>query len=151
MEKVLYDVVIGGLVALLTLAVRWQLPFIRSLFDEESRRQSKQISGTWNAKEVFADGSEDNFIMDIHCRWGRVTGKHTCHSGYDEGKTYDIEGTYKDQILTFGWKPSNSVGLESGTVTARLVTDRRLEGHGLYVEPADGKIYTSIFKAEMKS
>ena len=85
--------------------------------------------------------------MEINCKGGQVTGTHTCLTGPDEGQKFDIAGTYKDQILTFTWMPSNRTVLESGTVTARLVKDRQLEGHGLYIEPADGKVYTSNFTA----
>lgn len=151
MEKFFFDVLVGLAVATLTWVVKWQWPFIRSLFDAESRRQASQIKGTWQATEFFSGSkTQDTFTMEIDCRGGRVTGTHTCLSGPDEGKKFDIDGTYKDLILNFTWVPSNREELESGTITAKLAQDRLLEGHGLYIEPDDGKVYTSDFTANKK-
>jgi hypothetical protein len=148
MEKLIFDVIVGLVVALLTLIAKWQWPLIKSLFDEESRRQARQIDGTWNATEDFSGSNTQNtYTMKINCRGGRVTGINTCLSGPDQGKDFDTEGAYKDQILTFTWMPSSREVLESGTVTVKLERDKLLVGHGLYIEPADGKVYTSIFKA----
>lgn len=148
-EKLIFDVVAGLLVALLLLVGKAQWPLIRNLFDAESRRQAKQISGTWKATEVFHDSrSQNTYTMHIKCRGGQVTGTHVCLTGpEDEGKTFDLRGTYKDRILTFAWAPSSREELESGTVTAILDQDRHLAGHGLYIEPADGKVHTSTYTA----
>jgi hypothetical protein len=148
MGQFIFDVVVGLVVAAISIVAKWQWPLIKSLFDEESRRQARQVSGTWNAVEYFLGSSaKDTFKMEIICRGGRVTGTHTCLSGPDIDKKFNIEGTYKDQILSFVWKPTDDSALESGTVTARFVQDKRLEGHGLYIEPEDGKVYTSKFDA----
>jgi hypothetical protein len=148
MEKFIYDVIVGLLVAFLTLVAKWQWPLIKSLLTEESRRQAKQINGAWDVTEDFTDATQDTFTMELNCKGGRVTGTHTCLAGPDQGQTFDIEGTYKDQILSFTWMPKNRAALESGTVTAKLTHDRQLEGHGLYIEPSDGKVYTSNFIAK---
>jgi hypothetical protein len=148
-EKFIFDVAVGLVVALLSLFAKWQWPLIRSLIDAESRRQGAQISGTWKAIEDFSGSStQDTFTMELTCRGGKVTGTHTCLTGPDEGKKFDIRGSYKDQILTFTWMPSSREALESGTVTAKLTQDRRLEGHGLYIEPNDGRVYPSTFAAD---
>lgn len=138
-----------GLVTSIVVAIaKWQWPLIKSVFDAEGRRVAEQISGEWNATEIFSgSASTDTFTMRIICRSGRVTGMHTCLSGPDVGKSFDITGTYKDQVLSFTWAPSSRAALESGTVTAKLSQDKLLEGHGLYIEPADGKVYTSTFTA----
>lgn len=149
MEKFIIDVIVGLVVALLILVAKWQWPLIKSLFDEESRRQAAQIAGTWDATEDFSGSkTQDTFTMEINCRGGRVSGTHTCLTGPDQGKRFDIEGRYKDQVLTFAWMPSSREALESGTITAKLTQDRLLEGHGLYIEPHDGKVYTSAFSAK---
>jgi hypothetical protein len=148
-EKFIFDVAVGLVVALLSLVAKWQWPLIKSLFDAESRRQGAQISGVWKAIESFSGtNTQDTFSMEVTCRGGKVTGTHTCLTGPDEGKKFDIRGNYKDQVLTFAWMPSSREALESGTVTAKLAKDRRLEGHGLYIEPDDGKVYTSTFVAD---
>lgn len=152
-EKLVVDVIVGGVVALLGIIAKWQWPAIRSLFDEESRRQAAQVSGSWESTESFPATSSQNpssqnkYAMDISCRGGQVTGKDICIEGFDKGKSFELRGTYKDQILTFTWRPHLREALESGTVTARLTKDKRLEGHGLYIEPDDGKVYTSTFTA----
>jgi hypothetical protein len=151
MDRVIYDVFIGIIVAMISMISKWQWPLIKSLFDKESRRQARQITGRWKAHEIFADGKEDEFAMELRCRGGEVTGTHYCDTGFDEAKEYQINGTYRDHILTFRWTPKSDATLESGTVTVRLVEDKKLEGRGLYVEPSDGKIYTSTFNATMKS
>jgi len=151
MADILHDTLITIIVALLTLVASWQWRFIKSLFDAEIRRQSKQIIGKWNVIETFNDGTEDNFTMELNCRGGKVTGTHYCNSGFDEGKEYDINGMYKDHILSFKWMPKDSEMLESGTVTVLLLPNNKLlDGHGLYIEPDDGKVYTSTFKASKK-
>lgn len=148
MEKFLLDVLVGLVVAVLSLIAKWQVPFFRSLIDAESRRQAKQINGNWRATEEFSGSRDkDTFAMTLSCRGSRVTGSHIGLTGPDQGRRFDISGSYKDQILNFTWTPDNKTALESGTVTARLVSDGRLEGHGLYIETDDGRVYTSIFTA----
>jgi hypothetical protein len=88
--------------------------------------------------------------MVLSCRGGVVTGTHTCLSGPDQGRVFELQGSYKDLILTFAWFPSSREALESGTVTAKLVQDGVLAGHGLYIEPGDGKVYTSTYSARRK-
>ena len=147
-QNFVLDIAAGLLVALLSLAAKWQWPMIRSLIDEESRRQAKQISGTWKASEIFHDSNSQNtYAMDIKCHGGQVTRTHVCLTGPDEGRTFDLRGTYKDRVLTFAWTPGSREQLESGTVTAVLDQDRHLAGHGLYIEPADGKVHTSTYTA----
>jgi hypothetical protein len=147
-DQFVFDVAVGLAVAVLTLVGKWQWPLIKSVFDAEGRRLAAQVNGRWKAIEAFSGSSTtDTFTMDIVCRSQRVTGTHTCLTGPDEGKRFDIVGTYKDQILTFTWAPSSREALESGTVTAKLVEDKVLRGHGLYIEPKDGLVYTSVFSA----
>ncbi len=148
LDKFVFDVAVGLVVGLLTLFARWQWPLIRSLFDGESRRQAAQVSGTWKASELFADTNTKNtYTMEIKCRGGKVTGTHICLTGPDEGRVFDLSGSYKDQVLTFAWVPNSREALESGTVTAILAQDKRLAGHGLYIEPGDRKVHTSIYEA----
>lgn len=147
-ESFAIDVAAGLLVALLSLVAKWQWPLIRSLFDAERRRQAAQVSGSWKATEVFLDtNSQNTYAMHLHFRGDQVTGTHVCLTGPDEGRTFDLRGTYKDRVLTFAWTPSSRAELESGTVTAILDQDRHLTGHGLYIEPADGKVHTSTYTA----
>ena len=148
-EKFLLDVLVGLVVAGLSLIAKWQAPYIRSLFDAESRRLADQINGDWRVSEFFSGSREtDTFTMTLSCHGSRVTGNHVGLAGPDAGRRFDISGSYKDQILSFTWMPDNRSALESGTVTARLVRDKRLEGHGLYIEPADGRVYTSTIVAD---
>lgn len=141
------NVTAGLFTAFLILIIKWQWPFIQSLFDAESRRQARQISGIWTAQEIFADGTQDEFLLEIHCVGGRVTGTHRCLAGFDHKKEFPFVGTYKDHVLALTWMPKDHALLESGTVAGRLLRDGELEGHGLYVEPVDGKIYVSTYKA----
>lgn len=137
-------IISGIAVSFLTWFTKMQLPLIRNFFDSESQRQAKQIAGEWDFRETFSDNTEDTFLMTLHCKGGIVTGEHVCLEGFDAKKRYRIDGSYKDHILTFRWNRHDNDSLESGTITARLTKDNVLEGHGLYVEPEDGKIYTSI-------
>lgn len=98
-EKFAFDVTVGLVVALLTLIAKWQWPLIRSLFDEESRRLAAQVAGRWKASELFADTKMNTYTMEIKCRAGQVTGTHICLSGPDEGKTFDLRGSYKIRCL----------------------------------------------------
>jgi hypothetical protein len=146
-KTILVEVIVGAILAVLGAIVKWQWPLIRSLFDAESRRQASQIEGSWNGHEHFADGAKDDFILKISCRSGIVKGTHYCVGGYDQHKEYEAEGRYKDHILSLRWAPKSKSALESGAIAARLVSDGKLEGHGLYVEPLDGRVYTSKFSA----
>lgn len=155
MLKLSYDMLVGvggGVLAgLLTLLIQWRWLYIQSLFDKEARRQAKQISGKWQATEVFLGPTKQNtYSMEINCLGGRVTGKHACLTGADPGEEFPIEGTFRDQILAFVWNKKGERALELGTVTVRLVRQGELEGHGLYVEPSDGKVYTSTFSAKIE-
>ena len=149
MAKLAYDLVVAVLGGLLLLLLQQSWPRLQSIFDKDLRRQAKQISGPWDATEIFLGSNEtDTFKMDITCVGGRVTGKYNCLTGPDAGDTFSIHGTFKDQILTFIWSKEGNRAIESGTVTARLTTGKQLEGHGLYIEPGDEKVYPSKFFAK---
>jgi len=149
MAKLAYDLVVAVLGGLLLLLLQQSWPRLQSIFDKDLRRQAKQISGPWDATEIFLGSNEtDTFKMDITCVGGRVTGKYNCLTGPDAGETFSIQGTFKDQILTFIWSKEGNRAIESGTVTARLTTGKQLEGHGLYIEPGDEKVYPSKFFAK---
>lgn len=143
--------VTGGLItAVLILVIKTNASLIQSWFDKEMRRQAALITGKWRATETFADRrSKDVFIMDLKCRGHRIKGTLDCIEGYDEGESFELEGMFRDLMLTFVWKKKGERALESGTVTVRLPLPREgeLEGHGLYIEPRDGKVYTSKFEA----
>jgi hypothetical protein len=100
---------------------------------------------------VFADSTQDTYILEINPKGRRITGTLKDFVGPDKGYEFDIEGTFKDLILTFMWTKKGPRSLESGTTTAKLVQDgSQLEGHGLYIEPDDGKVYTSTFTAKYR-
>jgi len=147
MKELLLNIIGGLLTAMVAIIAKRYWPLIMDLFDRESRRQAKQISGLWTAREVFADKTHDEFLVEIRCVNGKVNGMHKCLNGVDRTGEFPLSGSYKDHILNFTWIPLDNSLLESGTVTAKLIRDKELEGHGLYIEPADGKIYTSEFIA----
>lgn len=149
LAKPAYDLSIGVIGGLLLLFLQWSWPWLQGIFDKDLRRQAKQISGSWAATEDFQGSSEtDTFRIEISCTGGRVSGKYICLTGPDAGETFSIHGTFKDQILTFLWSKEGNRAIESGTVTARLTTAKQLEGHGLYIEPGDEKVYPSNFFAK---
>jgi hypothetical protein len=149
MAKPAYDLMMGVLGGLVVLFLQQSWPWLQSIFDKDLRRQARQISGPWAATENFLGSNEtDTFRMEIACVGGRVTGKYICLSGPDADDTFSIHGTFKDQILTFIWSKEGNRAIESGTVTARLTTGKQLEGHGLYIEPGDEKVYPSTFFAK---
>jgi hypothetical protein len=145
--------VVGGVLTIpVTLLVKQNLHMMRSWFDGELRRQARQISGKWRGSEEFSgSNTKDTFSMKINCRGGQVTGTARCLTGPDVDQTFSSQGRFKDQLLTFVWVKEGPIALESGTVSAKLVRDGELEGHGLYIEPSDGKVYTSIFRAKIAS
>jgi hypothetical protein len=61
---VTYDVIIGTVVAPITIVAQWQWHIVRSLFDQESRRQAAQINGEWDALELF--GMNGNSFLGMH-------------------------------------------------------------------------------------
>jgi hypothetical protein len=148
MQTLIIDIATGLLTAFLILVGQKQWLFVQSLFDRESRRQARQITGSWTATETFADGTNDEFHVEIHCIGGRVTGTHRCSAGVDCKLEYPLVGTYKDHVINFTWMPRDHSLLESGTVTARLLRDGELDGHGLYIETDDGKVYASKYIAK---
>lgn len=155
MEKLFYDLTVGVSAGLLTafvaLIAKWQWPLIQSWFDKEIRRQAALIEGEWETTEVFtASNTQGTYVLKIDSKGRRVTGTLTGLTGPDQGTRFDIEGTFKDLILTFVWRKRGPRALESGTTAAKLVRDGEFEGHGLYIEPNDGKVYTSIFTAKYK-
>jgi hypothetical protein len=149
MAKPAYDLVIGVIGGFVVLLLQRSWPWLQSIFDGDLRRQAKQIEGSWEATENFQGSSDiDTFRIEISCVGGRVSGKYICLTGPDAGETFSIHGTFKDQILTFLWSKEGNRAIESGTVTAKLTTAKQLEGHGLYIEPGDGKVYPSTFFAK---
>jgi hypothetical protein len=156
MEKLFYDLTVGVssgvLTAALALVANWQWPLIQSWFDKEIRRQARLIEGQWETTEVFtASNTQGTYTLEINSKGRRVTGTLRGLTGPDQGTEFDVEGTFKDLILTYVWTKRGPRALESGTTTAKLVRDGELEGHGLYIEPGDGKVHTSTFTAKYKS
>jgi hypothetical protein len=153
MEKLFYDLTIGVasgvLTSALALASKQQWPLIQSWFDPEIRRQAKMIQGQWTTTEAFlASKTQGTYSLTIKPKGRRITGSLRGLEGPDPDADFDIEGTFKDLILTFTWRKKGLHALESGATTAKLVREGTLEGHGLYIEPRDGKVHTSTFRAE---
>ena len=129
--------------------VKAKLLWLKYFFDSTAEEQAKLISGKWNAKETFTDGSgsTSNFILELECQGALVSGTQTCTSAKEPeriGEVFFLSGSFENHVLNTTWK--KPVSLESGTVSLYLVKDKILEGHGLYV--LDRKVYTSTFTAK---
>ena len=125
--------------------VHKNLLWLTKLFDPVARRQAGLINGTWTATEKFSDdGTQARYKLEFTCRGAQVTGTQTYASGRaDKNQTFDLHGSFENLVLNLTWTKKDSI--ETGTATLRYVSDKKLEGHGLYV--LDQKVYTSIFTA----
>lgn len=125
---------------------------IQNWRNEELIRVARLIEGKWQATETFSDdNSNSEFTMNLKCSLDQaVTGTQVCTSGFDKNQEFELTGSFRDTVLTFMWRKKGERALESGATTVKLVREGVLEGHGLYINPADGKVYTSTFTASLQ-
>ena len=108
------------------------------------------IEGAWKATEIFSDDhTKAKFRMELSCLGRQVRGMLICESGrFDKGAEFVLSGSFTHNILMLLWEKKKSI--ESGTITVRLVEDKKLEDHGLYIALSNGQVYTSKFTATKK-
>lgn len=149
MEKLIYDIAIGLVTALVILAIKHNWSLIVSVFQQDIRRIARLLEQEWTATEVFSDdNTTDEFTMKLRCRGRQVSGVMFCTGGPDKGREYELKGFFDSLILTLTWTPKDAVALESGTLTAKLIKDgKALEGHGVFYSPLTEKVHTSTFNA----
>jgi hypothetical protein len=125
---------------------RENLLWFGKLMDPTAKQQAQLIHGNWTAKETFSDDrSNAQYNLELRCRRAQVTGTQKFTSGrVDKNKTFDLTGSFENMVLNFTWTEANSI--ETGSVTLKYVSNKRLEGHGLYV--INQKVYTSVFTAD---
>ena len=152
MNDLLIGIAAGLIAAGIGFFIKKNLVLIQNWRNEEIIRIARLIEGKWQATEIFSDdNSQSVFTMNLKCRLDQVvTGTQVCTSGFDNNQDFDLTGSFKDTILTFMWRKKGERAMESGATTVKLVREGELEGYGLYINPADGKVYTSTFTAKLQ-
>ena len=154
-SSLLGSVIAGVIVAALIEFVRWLWPFIQALFDKEIRHQGQVFAGVWDTTEKFTGtNSTGQFEMELKCWGNKVKGTSKGRNGYDKDATFDLEGRFKNGILTLVWHKTGVGQLESGSLSAIYRIGKKgdlsLEGHGIYMEPKTLTLYPSTFTAKKR-
>ena len=124
--------VIGGLVTTLFVVVLRSIwvNIILPWFEEKIYKDAK-IEGTW--KGAYKNGACGDEVIKINQSSHRITGTMTCISGPDKGQVYQLEGEFKNLILTASYSSREIGSLDRGSITLMLKNNgHELTGHCSY-------------------
>jgi len=101
-----------------------------------------RIEGTWKSKTDYS-GYVEIEVWKLEQIGHSIKGTVTVMQGDDQGKTYTIEGKFKNLILTGIYTSTDKSAIDRGTINLMLVNNgHTLTGHGTYYYDPDHIIKT---------
>jgi hypothetical protein len=128
--------IVSGIMASLIIFV-FRIYWLRILqpWYENRLYQGAIIEGDWTTTINFPDGTTNTHRISLRRVGYAVNGVVNCVSGYSEGQTYELAGTFKNLLLTGNYQVINSRSLERGTFTLMLIEGgARLRGYVAYYD-----------------
>ena len=131
MDKFLADLsvgVIGGLVAtFLALAITKLWKSIIEPWYEERVYKDAHIEGRWYSVESYSGpvNESEEFVWEIQRIGHKVLGSAVCIQGRESGKSFQIEGLFRNLILTAAYSSTDTSALDRGALTLMLVDNGR--------------------------
>ena len=123
--------VISGLVATFLALVISQLwnKIIVPWFEERIYKDA-HIEGKWNAKFYFRGNKTEDFIFNIRRTSHHITGDMI---GLEDGKKYEIDGEFRNMILTLSYSSKIEYEVDRGCLTLLLIKNgKEFDGHIAY-------------------
>jgi hypothetical protein len=130
MEALGVGIVSGLVVTLIVVVFRglW-IAVIQPWYEERIYRDAK-IEGQW--KSTYAN-SDDEELIELKRKGHRVSGVITVTQGTDHGKAYNLDGTFKNLILTASYSAMSQSSLDRGSYTLMLIHNgQKFKGHCAY-------------------
>jgi hypothetical protein len=114
-----------------------------------------KITGRWKAKGKFdfmEEVVEEEFVWKLDQKAHRVQGTIECTSGPDEHRTYDINGSFRNLVLTAAYSAQDTAALDRGTVSLMLVNNgKTLQGFCSYYSYLDHKVRSCEYTCERQT
>ena len=111
-----------------------------------------RIEGRWYGRCDYFDMENENGLLDVkhkenpnyyNIRLKRIghdiRGNMICESGWEQGRTYLIKGSFRNLILTAEYEPDDSASMERASMTLMLKNNgRSLKGYvSMYMDEFD--------------
>lgn len=99
-----------------------------------------EIEGRWNATMIFdEDGTsgEEKELWELKRHGHYVTGTVTVITGTDRGRTYKLEGTFRNLILAATYENTDKRAIDRGSITVMLI-ENGTKFHGYMAYYYDG-------------
>lgn len=113
---------------------------------DERLYQGPKIEGVWLADIKFSDPHREPSKHRLRLKRAgyKVTGRTVCYEGYSEGNSYDLNGAFKNLILTCSYQIDHPRQIERGSMVLMLVNDGKvLKGHLLYYDDRSNSIMSA--------
>jgi|SRR5688500_7716113 len=113
--------VISGLVATFLVFVfhRVYLSIIRPWIEDRVYKDAR-IEGRWCIKYPSIKSEEVEEYATIRRVAHRITGQITCTKGPDSGKIYNVEGSFRNLLLTLTYTSADPAALDRGAFVLQL-------------------------------
>lgn len=152
--SILVGVASGLLVSAIGLILRalW-LNLIKPAY-ENAIYKDVRIEGKWHGFFVNEYGEHDfeqlrkngvnEYILEINRSGHSITGSLIGTSGGDEGRVYDVLGSFRNLILTSTIEAKNKIYIERGCLNLMVKNNgNKLEGYQTNYEDDDHEVYAS--------
>ena len=128
--------VVAGLVAtFLSIVLRMSWVAIIVPWYEDRVYKDARIEGRWSAFAKFDDENSDKFTLSLRRQGHRVDGTMVCTEGFDKGREFLVNGTFRNLILTLTYSSIDDTTLDRGTLTLMLVENGdAFRGHVAYYD-----------------
>ena len=145
---IIIGVVSGLLTTFVVVVLRLMWLRIAEPWYENKVYKDAAIEGRWKAHVAFDDGSW-NELWELYRTGHNVSGVVTTLNGPDEGMTFEIEGTFRNLILTGSYSAKNQAVIDRGTFTFTLVENgRKLIGHSAFYFDQQHAVETCKYNIE---
>jgi hypothetical protein len=141
--SLLAGVVSGVIASLIVFAFRVHWVRVLQPWYENRLYKGAKIEGLWSTTINFPDKVTNRHRIDLERTGYSVHGSVICVSGYSEGETYELSGTFKDLILTGSYQMRGR-GLERGTFTLMMIGGgQKLSGFLAYYDNDQHSVRTT--------
>jgi len=138
MEPIAIGIISGLLTTFIVVVIQklWS-GAIEPWYEERIYRDAK-IEGTWEGLYPEIDLKE---VVTLKRTAHKVEGVVAIVEGPDQGKTYEISGTFKNLILTASYSAVDRRSLDRGSYTLMLKNNgQRFEGFSSFYEDTGSKV-----------
>jgi len=117
---------------------------VRPWYENTVYRDAK-IEGRWEAIATI-DHQEVRRLWKISRQGHRIEADIVSTSGFDEGESFRMTGTFKNLLLTGSYNPTDSSRTDRGTYTLQLIEDgQRFKGYIVHYSRRESKVMTGKY------